>query len=100
MGFTIEYDGDDTDILDFAVQLAAKGNWVAQVTLRGDITSVADYVLSDHRNGHVTLTLWDMEYDAETKRPDLSSGQPVVHDNGFTDVQTVPVRDIVELRLY
>lgn len=91
MGFTIEYQGDDTEILHAVVKHVADHRWVAEVFLLADgprsIDSLADYELSDYRDGKVTLTLWDEQ-------------GPVIHPNGFRDVQVVDVDHIAELKVY
>lgn len=98
MGFLIEYDGDDTEILDFAVRHVAEKEWIARVTLRPSyddghtITSVADYLLSSvAQDGTVLLTLVE-ERDGELV--------PVVYSNGFRDTQRVHIHNIVELHIY
>lgn len=104
--WTVEMLGDgDKEILAHAVKVAARGHWICSVTLEADgkgrdITSVADYALGNYTynpsllRDEVTLTLWD------DRGGDDGRGGPWIHENGQTDVQTVAVEDISELKIY
>lgn len=90
MGFEIEYEGDDTEVLHFALRRVARMRGTAEVMLDGrTIPSVADYLVSDVTTNRVTLTLVDQ-----------GTGKYVVRPNGSLDVRVVDIDDIMQIKIY